>query len=171
MNKNHFKIHILSIKALTETTFADGGKKYAIINCSERTSQYFSSQRYLLQLHFIDTEDEKNPKSFSLDDGEKIKSFIVSLPSNITDLFVLCDAGESRSTAVAAAILLFAGRSDEPVWNNPFYHPNPLVFRRLCKAFGIEMAEDQIGSKKKQNENAFKSAMKSGTQYKRWEVI
>ena len=156
---------------MTETTFADDSKEYAIINCSERISQYFSSQRYLLQLHFIDTEDEDNPKSFSLDDGEKIKSFIASLPNNITDLFVLCDAGESRSTAIAAAILLFAGRNDEPVWNNPFYHPNPLVFRRLCQAFGIEMTEEQIESKKKQNGDAFKNAIKNGTQYKRWEVI
>lgn len=171
MKNNYFKIHILSIKALNETTFAEDDKEYAIINCSERTSQYLSSQRCLLQLHFIDTEDEDNPKSFSLDNGEKIKSFIVSLPSNITDLFVLCDAGESRSTAIAAAILIFLGRSDKPVWDNPFYHPNTLVFRRLCKVFGIEMTEEQIESKKKQNEYAFKNAMKNSTQYKRWEVI
>lgn len=168
------RIHIMSIKALTEEdTFTDTADDYAIISCAERTNRYISlcSPSLLLQLSFADTANENDPRCFSAEHGKKIKFFVESLPPTVSDLFIFCDAGESRSTAIAAAILLWIGRSDEPVWSNPFYHPNTFVFGRLCEAFGIELTEEQIASKKRQSEDAFKIAMKGGTQYKRWEVI
>ena len=173
MSTEKLKIHISSIMALNETTFSENSGDYAVINCAERKNKILSAYPplLLLQLSFADTTNENDPRCFSAEHGKKIKFFVESLPQTVSDLFIFCDAGESRSTAIAAAILLWIGRSDEPVWSNPFYHPNIFVFGRLCKTFGIEMTEEQIASKKRQSEDAFKNAMKNGTIYERWEVI
>ena len=173
MSTEKLKIHISSIMALNETTFPENSGDYAVINCAERKNKILSAYPppLLLQLSFADTANENDPRCFSAEHGKKIKFFVESLPQTVSDLFIFCDAGESRSTAIAAAILLAFGRSDDAVWNNPFYHPNTFVFGRLCEAFGIELTEEQIASKKRQSEDAFKNAVKNGTQYKRWEAI
>ena len=173
MPNNKYNIHISSIKALTENTFTDTVGDYAVISCAERTSRYLSlcPPPLLLQLTFADTISETDPRGFTAEHGKDIKSFMEALPDTVSDLFIFCDAGESRSTAIAAAILLASGRSDDAVWNNPFYHPNTLVFSHLCQAFGIKLSQEQIEAKRKQSEDAFKNAIKNGTVYERWEVI
>ena len=173
MSKEMLKIHISSIKAVTEDTFTDVVGDFAVINCAERKNNFLTANppALLLQLSFADITNENDPNCFSLEHGKEIRAFYESLPPSVTDLFIFCDAGESRSTAIAAAILLAGGRSDAPVWSNPFYHPNTFVFGRLCQAFGMKMTEAQIAEKKRQSEDAFRSAMKNGTHFQRWEVI
>ena len=173
MRMNNYKIHISSIRALTEDTFADVAGDYAVISCAERTSRYLSlcPASRLLQLTFADTLNEADPGGFTAEHGKRIRAFVETLPESVSDLFVFCDAGESRSTAIAAALLLASGRSDNAVWDNPFYHPNTLVFARLCQVFGMELGKEQIAGKRRQSEEAFRNAAKHGISHERWEVI
>lgn len=84
--------------------------------------------------YFLDTTEESNPHRFKPIHAELIYEFFRSIPDG-ADLFVCCDAGESRSAAIAAALKVAQGESDVEIWNSPEYHPNPLVYRTCRETF------------------------------------
>ena len=89
---------------------------------------------YVLAFYFLDTTEESNPHRFKPIHAELIYEFFRSIPDG-ADLFVCCDAGESRSAAIAAALKVAQGESDAEIWNSPEYHPNPLVYRTCRETF------------------------------------
>ena len=86
---------------------------------------------------------------------------IVKFTENVGDkkLYVLCDAGQSRSTAIAAAINLRYNLTDNMIWDNPKYSPNKLVYTKMIKAFNIDLTEKQIDEKVKRNELALRKTI------------
>ena len=96
-----------------------------------------------------------------------------SLPENITDLYICCSKGGSRSTGCAAALMLMSGRSDDDVWKNPYYTPNFLVFREMCREFGIDMPDEAVEERLRINDEAFRNAQKNknGGKYERWQIL
>jgi hypothetical protein len=72
---------------------------------------------------------------------------------------VLCDAGQSRSTAIAGAINLAYNFDDNMIWDNPKYSPNRLVYAKMLKAFDIPYTNTQIDEKVKRNELALRKAI------------
>lgn len=102
-------------------------------------------------LDFDDVSDEKNPRAFDPYLAEEIRDYLVDLGASeepIIDLKVCCDYGESRSAAIASAILRFFDpenkRDVKAYWDQPKYHPNPLVFRLTCQALGIQIQETEL---------------------------
>ena len=94
------------------------------------------------------------------------------LPDEVTDLYVCCSKGQSRSAAVAAALLRMSGRSDDPVWLNPYYNPNTLVYYRLCREAGILVTPLEVQIKRKQNEKAYLDLQEGKpTKFERWQII
>ena len=59
--------------------------------------------------------------------------------------------GISRSSAVAAGIMIGLDRDDIEIWNNTRYYPNILCYKRMLTAFG--KPTDNAEEKKKINEN------------------
>lgn len=107
------------------------------ILCSSGEIPGVRESENILFLQFLDTEMEDHPFCFREKHAERILAFLSREKAN-GDLFVCCDSGESRSPAIAAAILRAAGQSDTYIWENVEYHPNCLVYRRLCKAFDAD---------------------------------
>ncbi|MBE6756510.1 MAG: hypothetical protein E7555_08645 [Ruminococcaceae bacterium] len=108
---------------------------------------------------FADISEYKNPLSFNKDHARKIHQYVDSLPSDTEVLFVCCDSGESRSSAITAAILRYLGRDEMKIWQNPHYHPNPLVYKLLCREFGFHLLNDDIEEKIKINQKALYQAI------------
>ena len=141
----------------------------AVINDMEDTADYIfcSSEKAVLEdplvssfdnillLHFFDTEEDTHPMAFQDSHAERILSFLSRPDANET-LFVCCDSGESRSSAIAASVLLAIGRSDQFIWDSADYHPNLLVFRRMCSRMGIGLTEEEIMRRKERNNTAFR---------------
>lgn len=87
--------------------------------------------------------------------------FVKALPKTTQTVFCACNAGQCRSTAVAAAISLYYGMDDMPIWENPRYKPNPLVFSLLCKSLGVEMTDDMLDFRVGTNYQAFRKAIEN----------
>lgn len=66
------------------------------------------------------------------DDAARIKRFVSSYSG--VDIIVHCDAGISRSSGVAAAILKYLIGDDSGIFDNPKYFPNMLCYRRTLNA-------------------------------------
>lgn len=92
-----------------------------------------------LILNVLDVEDSNAYGAFSDEDALKVKHFIDSLldtkkESEMIEILCSCEAGMSRSTAVAASLLLYLNGPDkdiEPIWDNHRFHPNRLIFKKL----------------------------------------
>lgn len=50
-------------------------------------------------------------------------------------IVIYCTAGKSRSAAVAAALHFVLNGNDKPIFGNPMYRPNMLVYRHVLNAW------------------------------------
>ena len=87
-------------------------------------------------VQFYDTEKPEDVGCFTREQAAAICAFIHRLPDTVSCLYCCCDWGQSRSAGLAAAILTTQGKPCEPVFLNPSYRPNLLVYAYMCEAFG-----------------------------------
>jgi len=169
-----YTIHILSVTAINCETFDLPQEQNAVIVCTERINRfvYTCKPENILILNFPDVEDYKYPGAFNGAHARKIISFIQNLSEQVTDIYVCCSKGGSRSPAVAAALLRMSGRSDKDVWLNPYYVPNTLVYLRLCQEYGLAVSKFSVRLRQIINEWAFRMAKKGRPcKYERWQIL
>lgn len=182
-----YNIHILPIKHLViENISQYVPNQIALIvstSCCDsfsHTVMYGKSVSTVLPsfAHYLvlSYQDISNPDAMDVFDrikADDVRRFISSMDESVTELYICCDSGESRSPAMAAALLLASERSDRPIWLNHHYHPNPLVFRELCRGYGIPQPNVLISAKTFLNRKAYKLAqLKRGkAKYKLWEIL
>lgn len=111
----------------------------------------------ILDVH--DTENTRDPKAFSLEHGKQVQAFLEKNKS-AQRICVCCDSGQSRSTAMAAALTRYFGGDDLPIWENPQYHPNRLVYRSQLQVFGIEVSDDELLRLRGISDNALHEAIR-----------
>lgn len=168
-----YTIHILAVPAMTEEAFDIPHGQCAIIRLCERSNEFLDSTD-ILQLAFnvSDVEDAGVPGSMTSAHARLILRFIEELPEKVTDIYVCCSKGGSRSAGCAAALMLISGRSDMSVWENPFYTPNTLVFYRICNEFGLDISWEDVIARAAINEKAYTDAQANGaSNYERWEIL
>jgi predicted protein tyrosine phosphatase len=110
----------------------------------------------ILSLRFYDLEDisdQMAPKDaveylaqfgdglFKDDQAAQIVDFVEGIKDRIKGILVHCEAGVSRSAAVAAVIELVLNGSDERVFQDRRYSPNQYVYRKLLKAWQGRLRE------------------------------
>ena len=137
-------------------------KTIAIVLTTEKINH--PNMRMLDNCHKVevmDTEIENKAFSFNYDEGLKVKEFL-DRENDFGRLYVCCDSGESRSTAMAAAVMRYYGESDKQIWTNPYYHPNLLVYKKQLNAFGIKISRLRLKYLKYINDRALKKAMNEG---------
>ena len=84
-------------------------------------------------------EIEKRYNMISYEQAREIAKMYYDHKAEISTLICQCEHGQSRSAAVAAAILEFRSRRGIEVFSNDNYYPNKVVFRRVLAAL-----KDQI---------------------------
>lgn len=130
------KIRIYPIKRFYSIleTFEGKDDVAAIICTTDPVSKAKLSGIRYIHVSFADVTASKRFDAFRPEKAQRIKRFV----KNIKDtkvLYVCCDSGESRSAAVAAAILRYWGKDEMAIWKNVRFHPNPLVYHLQSKAF------------------------------------
>lgn len=154
-------IKITSIKKL----------KYILknIDCSSTgailCSSYPIHKEWLQKLHsFISFEFDDilklSSSSFNNNIAIDIKNYVESVSRKIETLYVCYDSGASRSSALAAAIIKYLNGNDDEIWNNPLYHPNPLVYKIQCNAYGMNVSEFKARRLVRVNNVALKKTIK-----------
>ena len=85
----------------------------------------------ILFLVFDDTDNKIT--GIQTKDAQRIKTFLDNNISkwNIENILVNCNAGQSRSAGVAAALMYYFNENDKPIFDNPMYKPNMLCYRTV----------------------------------------
>ena len=151
-------IQICPIKRLYQIlTEGDIGKCGAIISsASEIDAEKVQCIAYVFQ-QYEDLDYECPGRSFSKADAAAFADFIKNLEADV--LYCCCDAGESRSPAVAAAVMRYFSLDDMQIWENPHYHPNMLVFEKLAGALGVAVSDEEKDFRFYINQKAFQDAI------------
>lgn len=170
-----YTIHILALQAIKPEVFDIPLRRCAIIACTERDNEYLKlfppQQRCIVP--FADVEI---PEAYGAIKGAHARfviRFLRRLPDTVTDLYICCSKGGSRSPAVAAAVLRMSGRNDKVVWENPYYVPNRLVYQTICREFGLCAPDWFVKTLVELNRQCFLDSVKRGNsgKHERWEII
>ena len=129
-----------------------------VIICTSDTEFSVSGCENVLLLRFDDITDERRSTAFNMQLAQKIFGFVTRETARDT-LFVCCDSGVSRSSAITAALTLCMGDDDLYIWDCADYSPNTLVFGIMCAACGVRIEKKSIELRKMISENALKRMM------------
>ena len=93
-----------------------------------------NSKNNIKNILFLTFDDTDNTTTgIQKKDAKRIKKFLnTNIPKyNIDTILVNCNAGQSRSAGVAAALMFYFNNDDTPIFDNPMYKPNMLCYRTV----------------------------------------
>ena len=149
------KIRILSRPAMERLARAPLPQGTAVISIADwglESAQLDNSPEYLLQVAIDDVDNdifapeadaltdaqiraaEKKYHMLSREQAAQIADFCLSVWDKAEQLICQCEHGQSRSAAVAAAVLEYRARKGITVFASDRYCPNKAVFRRVLEA-------------------------------------
>ena len=170
-----YTIHILALPAIRPEVFDIPLSRCAIIACTERENEYLElfppQQRCVVP--FADVEIPEAYGAIKGAHARVVIRFLRRLPDTVTDLYICCSKGGSRSPAVAAAVLRMSGRNDKVIWENPYYVPNWLVYQTICREFGLYAPDWYVKHLVELNRQCFLDSVRRGNpgKYERWQII
>lgn len=138
------------IETLLQGGFAAHTALISITDAGWQFADLENKPEFLLQLTFDDvdndvfvdelgrtpTEDERKrieAKYYMLTDDQagKIAEFVLSVKDKADLLICQCEHGQSRSAAVAAAVLEYLDKSGIEIFADDNYYPNKMVFKKV----------------------------------------
>lgn len=141
------------IEKMSQSGFAENTAVISITDAKGDFANLSCKPTFLLQLAFDDidndvfadelgrrpTEEERHRlgqkyNMFSDKQAMEIATFYFEHKDAISTLICQCEHGQSRSAAVAAAIMEFRGRRGIDVFSHDSYYPNKVVFRGVLAA-------------------------------------
>lgn len=150
------EIRVLPINKAKEelNRIKDINFKVIIISSYESDIDSVTSDNKIV-LHFDDITYQSN-HSFNSDLAFKIKEFVEDIDFEKDMLYICCDSGVSRSSAIAAAILRKYNEDEKVIWKDYTYSPNIFVYQILCNEFGLKTNALRIKHLKNINRKALK---------------
>jgi len=87
-------------------------------------------------------QEEYGHGLFTEEHAAQILDFLDAVKDEVNAIVCNCEAGVSRSSAVAAAILRITTGSDEKIFNDPRYIPNRFIYRTILNVWEERRADD-----------------------------
>ena len=141
------------IEAMSQTQFPTHTALISITDAGLDFAELVHKPEFLLRVAFDDVDNdifidelgrkpndderqtlEEKYKMITDSQALQIASFYYDHKDEITTLICQCEHGQSRSAAVAAAILEFRSRRGISVFSHDNYYPNKVVFRKVLSA-------------------------------------
>ena len=122
MNKHRDKAVIISISSYT------GAPAFIIPDSTNNIID-------VLKLRFNDTDcSDGFSGGMIVEQGIKVRDFFNKYVMSVDKIIVHCEAGQSRSAGVAAALMKYYYNDDTPIFNNKRYTPNMRCYRVTLNA-------------------------------------
>ncbi len=150
------KISILSRRAIEKLSLQPFAVPTAVISIADVGDDFAYLENAPLFLHQVAFDDvdndvivdelgtngteeqilaiEKKYKMFSTEQANKIAKFYFSVCDKVECVICQCEHGQSRSAAVAAAIIEHRTGEGIDIFADDNYYPNKVVFRRVLSA-------------------------------------
>lgn len=150
------EIEVLSIKQLKNVLEKSDRRKLKLIIASSYDNDIDNIEdKNKIILRFDDIA-KSGKTSINKDIAKKISEFTDNIDFDNEKLYVCCDSGISRSSAIAAAILRKYKKDENTIWKNSNFQPNILVYKTLCKEFNLINFPLRLKYKESINKRALK---------------
>ena len=142
-----------AIEKMSKSPFPKGTALISITDANDSPVNFENEPDFLLRLAFDDVDNdvfadesidnltqveivemEKKYNMLSEEQANEIAFFYENNKDNISTLICQCEHGQSRSAAVAAAILEFRSRRGIQIFVDDRYYPNKVVYRKVFAA-------------------------------------
>lgn len=140
-------------------TFRHSAPSTAIISITDiykepNLFQHTDWLKFVFRFQFDDVEiKEKN--SITPEQANKIAEAVREVEGKVDRIIVHCEAGISRSSGVAAAIMKYLFNDDMAIFNNGKYTPNMTCYRMVLNALNQPLDEEEIQNKEMHNINCW----------------
>ena len=134
------KIVVMSQNRIEEYARTSNSETSILISitshCGRQADVHMNENNKILNtlfLRFDDTDRKEMDLGITHIDARKIIEFIKKNlgNGNVDKIIVNCEAGQSRSAGVAAALMKYLNNDDTPIFDNPRYTPNMLCYRTV----------------------------------------
>ena len=109
---------------------------------------------------FDDIDFDCPGRSIVEEQANHYAAFVQDLAADTEMIICACNAGESRSAALCAALCAYYHIDSAWIWESPRYHPNILVFDMFTQALGLYIDDTQKDALLQTNRAAFKNAIR-----------
>ena len=155
------EIRICPVKQLIALARQEGTEgKAALISTSFDLSRSLPEGPDCVILHYDDIDRDIPGRSLSDRDADRAADFIRSHTHFRGVFYCCCDSGVSRSSAMAAAASRFLGRDDLPIWREPRFSPNPLVYDAVCRSLGMTLSDEELDFRLETSRRALRDAIR-----------
>lgn len=146
-----------TIEIIADCPFDISTALISIADVGDNFAALANKPQFVLQLAFDDVDNEvfvdelgENPSTeekrrieeeynmFTDEQAEQIAAFYHEVWDRVDVFICQCEYGQSRSAAVAAAIMEYRDRNGIEIFAHDNYYPNKLVFRKVFKALNKE---------------------------------
>ena len=91
---------------------------------------------------------------FTSEQAKEAVTFVTELKASVRILYCCCDFGQSRSAALAAALMTGMGRDPQEIWYDGRFFPNSLVYLIMCEALGVRVTAEELHELYERNREA-----------------
>ena len=132
---DHRMVYAMSRDMAMEFT---AGKPYIVVSIGDGDDrpQFADDPKRLAVEHFTFSDISEPPCTIQPKDAERLWAFVCMYWDQVSVVVCHCDHGESRSPAVAAAIMRAKGGDDAEWFSRR--DPNPAVYDRMLEAAGVK---------------------------------
>ena len=109
---------------------------------------------------FDDIDFDCPGRSITEEQANHYAAFVQDLAADIETVICSCNAGESRSAALCAALCEYYNVDSAWIWDSPHYHPNMLVFDMFTQALGLCIDDNRKDALIQSNRAAFTNAIR-----------
>lgn len=146
------------IESLSKKSFSNKTLLISITDAEDMPVKLVHEPEFLIRVAFDDVDNdvvvdelgksgtpeekavvEKKYNMISLEQAHDIAQIYYNNKDKISTLICQCEHGQSRSAAVAAAILEFRNRRGIEIFADDRFYPNKVVFRRVLEALRDQM--------------------------------
>ena len=151
------------IEALSNKPFSNRTALISITDVNDFPVKLTNHPEFLIRVSFDDVDNdvivdevrgrgnedeikmiEEKYHMFTDNIANEIAKFYLSHCDKTDLLICQCEHGQSRSAAIAAAILEFRARKGIIVFSDDRYYPNKVVFRKLLRALNAEFINTNV---------------------------
>ncbi len=153
-------LKIMPIKKMMEWVNTCEKTNVAVLVASSYDVDYVKLPSNCVAQVFDDLDREVAGRSLTQEQAHAYASYVQSLAANIDVIVCACNAGESRSAALCAALCEYYDVNSDWIWDSPHYHPNMYVFDLFTKELGVEVADVRKEELFFRNSKAFTTTIK-----------
>ena len=153
-------LKVMPIKKMIEWVNTCGKTNVAVLVASSYDVDYAKLPSNCVVQVFDDIDREVAGRSLTQEQAHAHASYVQSLAANIDVIVCACNAGESRSAALCAALCEYYGVNSDWIWDSPHYHPNVYVFDLFTKELYVEVSDTRKEELFFRNSKAFTTAIR-----------